>query len=117
MSEAAARRLGRQSLLSKHTARAVASMNGRTPNDRDSLQLKADLLCLGVRSNRYSSMIAALQNPGMATRTGHVGLQLLIESRCVNAPVLLPGTSEGFTEESPYDVWRDGHEWILRADG
>lgn len=62
---------------------------------------KTELLCYGIRSGAIVDMVYSQQNPYDLTRTGNVGLQLLVgESKLVtNVPVF-----NRFTERSPFTL-------------
>ena len=74
---------------------------------------KIELLCWGLRKNRTVEDVYDRQNPFDLTRTGNVGLQLLIgSSRIVaNVPVF-----NRFNDESPFTMLKEGEEYYIKND-
>jgi len=72
---------------------------------------KINLLCNGLRTNKHVEEIYDCKNPYDLTRTGNVGLQLLIgESKLVgNVPVF-----NEFVEESPYVIEKEENKYYAK---
>lgn len=80
----------------------------------DELRVKAQLLCWGIRPNRFSEEAYKQQNPCGDKRTGNAGLQLLLAdgSVVVNVPV-----NSRSVRLSPYEIRRVDDGWELLKEG
>jgi len=74
----------------------------------DTLTLKAELLCWGIKSNPNMQQAFLCQNPFSDRRTGNAGLQLLVGNFVINVPV-----RQKFAEASPYELGKVDNEFVL----
>ncbi len=77
------------------------------------LKIKADLLCMGIRFNDVARDIYRRQNPCFDTKTGNVGIHLVLDSRSY----VLVTVSHAFDQQSPYFLAYHDNQLVLMNDG
>lgn len=78
-------------------------------DDWEAIKIKADLLCLGIRSNEVAETIYHQQNPQDDFKTGNVGLHISME----NGSHVLVTASHSFDNRSPYSIGYRGKQLVL----
>lgn len=79
----------------------------------DIIQVKAGLLCLGVRYDDAAMRLYQEQNPFWPRKTGNVGLHLLLNDE---TPVIA-STTHNFNRRSPYKLVQVNDDWKLYKQG
>ncbi|MGA2916592.1 MAG: radical SAM protein [Sedimentisphaerales bacterium] len=75
----------------------------------ESVRIKIELLCWGVRGNQIARQVYLRQNPSLHKRTGNAGIQLILpDGLIINAPF-----GHRFTEHSPYELTKKNSTYIL----
>lgn len=77
--------------------------------NEDLIRLKAELLCYGIRENKYSDQFYHLQNPYDIHKGGYVGLHFLLD----NILSVLATTTYCFDKFSKYEIAKDNEKFFL----
>lgn len=79
----------------------------------NTIQVKADLLCKGLRPTEAARSIYAMQNPCRDWKTGNVGVHIVLET----GSHVLVTVSHSFDQQSPYWIEELGTQYMLHRDG
>ncbi len=74
------------------------------------IEIKADLLCLGIHRTKSADNIFKMQNPGNDWKTGNVGIHIVLE----NGSYVLVTMSHSFDQCSPYHIENDNGDKVFQ---
>jgi biotin synthase-related radical SAM superfamily protein len=77
------------------------------------LQIKAELLCLGIKATEDALKLYEIQNPYSDLKTGNVGLHFILSHKTS----VLATITHHFNAISPYTIQKKNTEWMLFRDG
>jgi hypothetical protein len=75
------------------------------------IKTKAELLCYGIRENKYSDEFYTIQNPFNIKKGGYVGLHFILD----DVLQVLSSTTYKFDKHSKFEIVKDNNIFYLKS--